>query len=235
MKQFQSAFTQKTQMLAEQRRALEALGSPEEIQQSLETLNQLSDPSNWAALHANLEAAMREQGMLPVDPAAPTPQTPGVDEVVDPELAPIVQQLKAQQAELAQLKAAREHEAMQMEAERQRQQMLGALQQQENEIVASNTNYEQDDLDMVYQLGSFFSEPGKTPDLLAAQARLEEYVGRRIAGYVAAKQAKSPTPGPAPKPQLNVREDGEPKSLKEIGLELEEHMRALQSAGELDD
>lgn len=230
VKQFQAEWTRKTQGLAEQRKQVEALGPVEELQQAVDLVNRISDPTNWAELHANLTAAMQEQGLLPAEPGTPTPKTPGLEEVTDPELAPVMEALKAQQAELAQLKAAREHEARMMEVERQRQQMIGNLQQQENEIVATEKNYEQDDIDMVYQLGSFFNA-----DLNQAHDRLEAYVARRIESWAKAKQTSSPQPGPAPKPAAtNVHEDGNPKSLKEIGSELEEHMRQLQAAGEFD-
>lgn len=186
-RQLQAAFTQKTQALAEQRKQIEDLGDVESIQAALELTSRIGDPSNWQQLHAELTQAMQQYGMTPAEAAAAAAevvqeaQAPLED--VDPELAPFVQQLQAQQAELEALKLEREQERQNAQAEYERQAFLGELQRQENAIRATHPDWDDEKILAVYQMSSFFNG-----NLTSAAERLEGILANERALYLAQKE-----------------------------------------------
>jgi hypothetical protein len=109
---------------------------------------------------------MQQYGMTPaqasaaaseaMDAAQSQPELPNLDGIDDPELAPLAQMLKAQQAELDALKAAREQEQINAQAEYQRQAFLGELQRQENAVRAAHPEWDDDKVLAAYQMSSFF-------------------------------------------------------------------------------
>ena len=62
-KQLEAAFTRKTQAVAEQRKALEALGSPEELQTASEFYNSLKDPEYLKNFYNELGDVVQELGL----------------------------------------------------------------------------------------------------------------------------------------------------------------------------
>lgn len=164
VKQLQAAFTQKTQSLAAERTQIEALGDIESLQQAVELFDRINDPSNWGQLYQELTVAMQQQGMTPAEAQVAATQVVqqeqaaalNLDSIDDPDLAPLVQQLKTQQAELDQLKSARQEEQQNAQAEYERQAFLGELQRQENAVRAAHPDWDDNKVLAVYQMSSFF-------------------------------------------------------------------------------
>lgn len=246
--QLQAAFTQKTQALAEQRRTLEQYGEPETLADAVELYNRISDPSNWSQLAQELSEAMQEAGMTPAEANAlareevqlqaqqPDPLA-GLD-LSDPELAPLVQSLKAQEARQSALEA--QIQSFQMdqqtraqfeEAEREQQQHAMHVQQQLTAIAQANPTYDQDDLKAITKLAPFFND-----DFFQAQAEFETQVSRRLARYYEGKQ-KSLTPSVQPPgtPGDSTVAPSAEQTVAEVGAETEELFRAMQAAGDFDD
>jgi glycine cleavage system regulatory protein len=176
-KQLQAAFTQATQHVAEQRNQIEALGDIESVQQAVDLYTRITDPANWQQLHTELSQAMQEAGMSPA--AAQAAATEAVtaqqaqelpvnlDAIDDPELAPLAQLLKQQQAEIAELRTtqqsdieARQQHAQQQQlaaqAEYERQAFLGELQRQENIVRAAHPGWNDEKVLAAYELSSFY-------------------------------------------------------------------------------
>lgn len=236
--QLQAAFTKKTQELSEQRRQFEALGSIEELQQAAELYERISDPSNWAVLHAELSAAMEQHGLTPAEAHAAATQTlqenqpdlPALpDEVDDPELAPLQAHLKAMRAEIDGLRAEREAERQELEARRLHLQLVNQMQEQQAIIRQNNPSYGDEDLTMVTELSSFHNG-----DQLAAQERLEAYVADRIARYYEEKTAVPSAAHKAPATPVAPAPPAEEMTVEQAAREAEEYVRQLQAAGELE-
>lgn len=244
-KQLQAAYTRKTQQVAEERRAFEQLGSPEEVQQAVQLYSRISDPRNWPQLHADLSDLMQQYGMTPAEAdahaaaameqaASTEPSAPAVPADIDPELAPLYQEMQQTKAELAQLRAEREQaaeaRAQEEQAERLRLAIDGELTRQENAIMQANPTYGQGDMDAIYELSSYFGG-----NLIQAQARYEalrsEWVGRYVEQKSSAADAQGAHPVPVVAPPAT--QTGEKKTLEQVGAEAEEYFRQLQAAGEL--
>lgn len=196
-KQLQAAFTKRTQEIAEQRRQFEELGDVETLRQARELQTRLSDPSNWVALHEELTRELQARGLSPAQAASeaasqienagqPTPGPEALDALVreDPELAPLVQHLKRQQESVDSLRAELDARDARAQQQAEYMAMVGELQRSEAAIREQRPDYEQPDIDMVYEVSSFHNG-----DLHAAQARIEEYVTRRIERYMAQKSS----------------------------------------------
>jgi hypothetical protein len=203
VKQLQGAFTQKTQAVAEQLKQIEALGPVEEIQQAIDLFTRINDPANWGQLYTELVDAMQQEGMtLPQAQAAASeamqeaqaaqPAQPelNLDAIEDPELAPLAQMLKAQQAELEALKREREEERLNQRAEYERQAYLGELQRQENAIRAAHPDWDDEKVLAAYQLSSFFQG-----NLAQGAARLEQLLGAERELYLSQKAAAATETG----------------------------------------
>lgn len=242
-KQLQAAFTQKTQQLAAERRQLEQLGDPETLSAAVELYERISDPENWQQLHAELTEALVEMGMTPAEAKAAATegmqaQTPAASlDLDDPDLAPVVNQLTALQAQQAQQQAlleqlqAERYQAEQMaEAQRQQAEYLAHMQQQVSSLRQANPHYDDGDIAAIVEIGSFYND-----DLGQAQARYEEIVASRLERYFAQKQgAQAPALQPHTGAGVLSSNVTEPQTLREAEEEAVEYMRALQAAGELD-
>jgi hypothetical protein len=201
--QLQAAFTRKTQELAEQRKQFESLGDVETLAQARELYTRLQDPTNWPALHAELSEALEQQGLTPAQANAEasrqieqaTPAAPGtpssLDAIVaaDPELAPLVEQLKATQTELEGFKSAQVAAQEQARQEQEYMALVGELTRQENAIRDMKRSdgtsvYAQDDIDEMYELSSFYNG-----NLIEAQQRFEAMRSRWAGNYFAQKDA----------------------------------------------
>lgn len=237
-KQLQAAFTQSTQALAEQRKQIEALGDVESVQQAVELFNRINDPSNWGQLYTELVAAMQEEGMtLPqaqaaaseavgaTQPATPAAPELNLDAIDDPELAPLVQMLKATQADLESLRNEREEERLNQRAEYERQAFLGELQRQENAIRGAHPDWDDDKILTAYQLSSFFQG-----NLAEGARRLEGILAQERELYLAQKAAAATETGTLVPPrgagsQTQVVPGAE-KSLKEMEDEITKFLEA---------
>lgn len=237
--QLQAAFTQKTQALAERGKQLEELGDVESLQQAAELYRRVQDPSNWAAMHAELTEALKAQGTVPAAQAEPAPPSPiSVPDDVDPELKPLLEKLQQTEAKTAQMEAAlaeirssREQEIQAEQAELQRLQMLGEITRQENAIKEMNPHYTQGDVDSIYELAPYHGG-----NLLAAQAAYERITGDAVARYFDGKKGVAAA-GIQPASGLGQSAQEAPttpQTFEEAAAEAEEMVRQLQAAGELD-
>lgn len=246
--QLQAAFTQKTQDLAEQRRAVEQFGDPETLADAVELYERISDPSNWSQLAQELSEAMQEAGMSPaaanalaaeeVQLQAQQPDPLAGLDLTDPELAPLVQSLKVQsdrsaalEARLAALDLDQTTRAQYEEAEREQQAHAMNVQKQLVAIAQANPTYDQSDMEDIVKLAPFYND-----DFFQAQVAYEATVARRLARYYDGKQRSlTPAVQPPGTPGDSTPVPNEEQTVAEVGLEMEEHFRALQAAGELDD
>jgi hypothetical protein len=219
-KQLQAAFTQKTQLLAEERKQFEALGDPTSIQQAVDLYSRISDPNNWIQLHSELTAAMQQAGMsLPEAQAAATQAVTDVAtqqaslprefEDLDPELHPLVQKLQETQARLDDFEARANQEQLNREAERQHILLLNELTRQEQ---------------VVRERSSFYGG-----NLTQAAARLDQLLAGERELYLSQKSAamqdstRTPSPGSA---AVQTEKVNEPQTLKDAEAEATDFFRA---------
>jgi len=242
VKQLQATFTVKTQGLAEQRKALEGMGSPEEIQEAIETYQFLQDPNNWPTVHEQLSQQMQLMGMSPAQAAheaarqleesgvaTPAPASGDLAQLLaDPELAPVAAKLSEMDSLKARLDQFEQAQAAQQAAWQQEQQqmaMVGELQRQEGLIRDANPTYTQDDIDDIYELASFFEG-----DLFAAQQRFEDRRARLLQQHLEGKATVAAQPATVP-----VAE-GAASEVPETVMSLEEgHKAAMKVLEGLDD
>lgn len=202
-KQLQGSYTQKTQELAEQRKALEALGAPDELQQAAEFYQSLKDPEYLRDFYAELGNVVQELGLVeaPVDPTvvAPEPVAPELPAELaalvqsEPELAPMAQQFAEMRSRLdtfEQQQAAREQA---MAEERQLMEQAGQIDQMVQAVRESHPDYGDSDWDAIYDRAVAFDG-----DVTRAAELYEADRDRIIQSYLSSKQtphAVTPTPG----------------------------------------
>jgi len=245
-KQLQAAFTEKTQAIAEQRRAIEAYGDPDDLGAAVELYQRISDPQNWPQLATELSEAMQEAGLSAPEANALAAETlasqPMADPLAgldldDPELAPLVSAVQAQAARQAQLEQQlqafqtdQQLQAEYAEQEREQQARSDGYAQQLRAIAQANPTYDQEDLNDIVRLAPFYND-----DFAQAQAQYENIVARRLSRYYEGKQASlTPSVQPMPGSGASSAPVAEEKTLAEIGDEMVEYMRGLQASGELD-
>lgn len=241
-KQLQGAFTRKTQELAEERRQLAELGDLEEVQQAVELYHRIQEPDNWPRLHAQLTEALEQMGMSPAAASAEatrqmqeaqSPAEPELDLSAlkqDPELAPVAALVERMQARLDSFEQAQSQREAAEQAERMQMQLVGELTRQEAAIRQANPDYKDRDVDMVYEISSFYGG-----NLMEAQERLESYFQERLAEYLEQKQsaptpaASAPTATTTPFTPIT-----EAQTIRDVEEGAVEYLRQLQAAGELD-
>lgn len=236
--QLQADYTRKTQELAEQRRQYSELGDPETLRAAAQLAQQLQDPQNWPALHAELSSAMQEMGLSPAQADAAAAQSLGVPQPEpqadpfqalealkdDPDLAPVRGAFDAMKAEVEQMKAELAQERAQAQAEAQHQALVGELQRMESAIRQARPDYQDGDIDAIYELSSFYDG-----DLFQAAQRYEQIVSERVSRYlqnkgaVADSQAHQPVPGAT---VAGTQPPETPHTLDEAQKEAEAWLRA---------
>src|SRR5262249_29273458 len=153
-------------LAAEQARLAE-LGDIESIQQAVELSNRIADPRNWRQLHSELSTMAAEYGITLEEAAQVDAEareivgTPPLDVGDDSELAPLMRELQQMRGEVSSLREEREaqiREAADMEAaEREHNAILGEVTRQENAILTSNPHYDDEDMNEIYRISSFFN------------------------------------------------------------------------------
>lgn len=233
-KQLQAAYTRKTQELADQRRQIEALGDVESLQQAADLYNRISDPSSWPQLHAELTAAMQEYGLSPAEAAQAATEAiqeaqPSLPEDVDPELAPFVNTIQTLQQRLDAFEQQAAQEREFAEAQQLHEAMVGELTRQETAIRQARPDYQDSDIDAIYQLSSFFNG-----NLIEAQHRYEDIVGERMERYLNSKASAASDHSVQPPAGADVmsHSDNAPETLEEATEWAIEHLRNLQAQGE---
>lgn len=186
-KSLQGDYTRKTQKLAEERKRYEALTEYGGVEVALEAVqfaqNLSSNPEFAMQVQEQLFTALTDAGMSPKAAAAEVQRQ--VDEAATDTTFedygdddPLVKELKAVKEQLQEVTSWRE----QQDAEANNRQLAAQIQLQENEILATNPDYVQDDIDGIYQLA--YSTGG---NLLAAEKVYRELNDRILNGYLARK------------------------------------------------
>lgn len=196
-KQLQAEFTRKTQALAEQRKAYEALGDTDPTQ-ALEALRFVqalqTDPNVAQQVHAELTQALMQAGLTPAEAAHTAaaqmgggngmqfePQDPnnwgeddfafGTDPAVEQKLNQFEQFIQ------------------QYHAQQQEQQRMFEIQRQDNFIRQQHPEYTQTDIDRIYQLSSWHG------DLINAEKEYANMRSEIVAGFLNEKK-NVPVSGP---------------------------------------
>lgn len=246
-KQLYAAFTKKTQAVAEERRRLEQYGSPEDLELAIELYGRITDPSNWAQLHSELSEAMQELGLTPAQADAAAAQQiadaqapvslPNLDELDDPELAPLAEALRtieqrnaALEARFQAIEAERRAAEEAAEAERLRLERGLWLQEQVQNIREAAPHYQDEDIKQLVRMAPFFND-----DLYAAHEALESYWENRMNRYFASKQtATSPSIQPQPGAGVESTRTEDAESIMDVMEGAVDYIRGLQSQGVLD-
>jgi hypothetical protein len=142
----------------------------------------------------------------------------------DPELAPLRGAFDAMKGELDQLRSSIAQERAQAQAEAEHQALIGELQRMESVIRTSRPDYQEQDIDAIYELSSFYDG-----DLLKAQQRYENIVGERVQRYLASKGsvASAPANQPVGDGTATTAQPGDaPKTLEDARKEAEAFLKA---------
>jgi len=206
-KSFQGDYTRKTQELAERSKTYEALGDPNELREALEFRTALSDPTNWPQVHAELTAALENMGFTPAqaraeatsqlqEQAPAAPAKPTLEDIDDPEVKAYLASLEARYDTLS--------ETIQAEraAQKQEQELLalaGELTRQETAIRQANPNWDDDDINAVYEMSSYYRG-----NLFQAEQAIKARDQRAVERYLAQKSGVQDTPGVHPVPGVGV-------------------------------
>lgn len=179
-------YRRKTQEVAEQRRnyeAIEQYGGPEVAQQALEWVASLQNPDNALALHRELTQALTAQGIpLGEAQAAATQEVANrqaaevgdeFEPVRDPRFDAVQQELEA----MKQWRAEQEHRQMSLA-------MAAEYDRQEAEVIRNNPNYDDEDLENVFNLA--YATGG---NLLKADQLYKGLQSKVLAGYISQKQS----------------------------------------------
>ncbi len=204
-KQLQAEWTRKTQSLAEERKALEELGSVEELQQAREFYQSLQDPEYLQAFYGELGGVLEELGLSPQEAAAvvesveappavpePSPELATLAQT-DPELAPFVEKFTAMEQRLNQFE---QQQAEREQALAKERQLMAEAQEIDHMVQAvreDHPEYGDDDWQAIYDRAVAYDG-----DVLQAADRYEADKARIIEQWTAAKQtphAVTPTTG----------------------------------------
>lgn len=226
----QADYTRKTQEVAEYRRIASELGvDPQQLQSAVEVYNNLQDPRNWQDYYTELGQALEQYGLMPsqddgYEDGYEQPQVgvPSLEQIQDPEFAPIRQAFDALNAEVQELRAEQQQRREAEQQEQLRNLVFGEMQRQEAIIRQQNPNYDDTDINAIWALSSAFEG-----NLLAAQQSYEATVGNRIQRYFSSKQEAVPAVA-QPLPGGNVptaQPTDAPETLEEAHVRAMEHLR----------
>lgn len=190
-KSMQADYTRKTQTIAEQRRALEALDGvdPTVAVQAVQFVDRLqSDPTFALEIHRGLTAALEQSGLMPHEAEQVAAQTMH-DAMNDP--STLNENFMDQPTEDPRLQELLEWKE-QFEQKELEKQIEYALERQEMAIRQSHPDYSDDDMNAIYQLA--FAYAG---DLQAANQVYQNMRQSIVSGYLNQKGQVPTTPPPA--------------------------------------
>lgn len=175
----QSAFTQKSQEIAETRKRYESLGDYEQVEQAVGFVQSLNNPENLVQLHSELSEYLQQAGYTKAD--ADAAATSAIQEQQteaqetdygfdDPQVA----QLKS---EVDQLREWRQE----FEAQQEQSRIEAAIERTELQL-RQDRNYTDDDVSRLYQLA--YAHGG---DLVAAADAYDAWKNDLIGAYVNTK------------------------------------------------
>lgn len=191
-KSLQGDYTRKTQELAEQRKAYEQLGTPEELQQAREFYQSLQDPEYLKAFYGELGGVLTELGLNEA-PAAPEDVTPppAVElppelaqvAATDPELAPLVDEFTSMKQRLDQFEAQQREREQAMAEERQLMTQAAEIDRMVQVVREQHPDYTDPDWQAIYDRAVAFDG-----DVLRAAELFEADRSRIVENYLAQKQ-----------------------------------------------
>lgn len=236
-KSLQADYTRKTQSLAEQRKQYESFGDPERVAQAVAFVDQLQNPLYLKQFHGELSEYLQSMGMSPAQANAEASQQiadaqqanavvadPLADYESVPELAPFAQHVKTLEQRLASFEAAQSERMRAEQEERLHLAMVGEIQRQESAIRTANPSYTQDDIDAIYEIGAFYDG-----NLLRAQERYEEVIGKRLTSYLANKAAAAQAPPVSGASVIATPQPDTPLSLNQAHELALERLRAIEA------
>lgn len=205
----QADYTRKTQEVAPWRKLGEELGveKPEDFRLAAETYQRLQDPRNWPQIHSELSDYMQQYGMSPKQAAEVASQqlaefaSPGQQEEdpfaginpaeADPSVAPLLQAMQAQQAQIKQLTDLVTGDKQAQQQQAQWNAVAQHLTSLEQEIRTANPHYGEEQITAIYNL------MGPDGDLKGAQQKFESMIGAEVSRYITSKASAiegAPTP-----------------------------------------
>jgi hypothetical protein len=200
-KQLQGAWTQKTQELAEQRKAIEELGDPDGLRQAKEFYESLQDPEYLKNFYQELGGVVQELGLVEApavepaaqEPVAPPPLPPELQSVIesDPELAPVVSRLAETQQQMEQFMAQYSQERQELEQERKLMAEAQEIDRMVQVVREEHPDYGDDDWQAIYDRAHAFDG-----NVLEAAKRYAADQDRIIQSYLSRKQQAPAAPAP---------------------------------------
>ena len=206
-KQFEGAYTRKTQALAEQRKQLEAqFGDVNVATEAVQLYQQLQDPRNWPRFAEEINQLMQQNGIQPGPAPVATPTAPAVTAGPATELSAQLSQLAEQfpelaplkgvagvvsdlQSQLAQTQAAMEMQRNQLAVEMRQQAQAGEFARQEGILRSEGLN--DNAMNRVYTISQ---APVFGGNLLNANAFLQDLKTEILAEYLSSKEQIANTP-----------------------------------------
>lgn len=195
-------YTRKTQEVAPYRQLAQETGlDVAGLRQSAELYSALQDPQQLVQFHTELTSALQASGLTPAEAEqAATDYVAGQQGIGQEDLSldPDEARIQALESKLQ----AFEQTQQQREQAIQQQQLQGALvaemNRQESVVKESHPDWEQSDIDAVYELSAFYGG-----SLIDASNRYDEIISNRVTkilngkGAVSANTAFSPLPSAA--------------------------------------
>jgi hypothetical protein len=213
--------------LGEAAQLLQRIQNPDGLLSFVEQASQWLTEAGYAEFDQAGAAEAPEQGA----PAQDNQLQQALDSLAsgDPELAPLAEALRQQQARLDQFEQSQQQRQQAEREETMTLQALGELQRQENVILRDNPQYDENDLNSIYEIASHFDG-----DLFKAQARYEGMFTSRLGRYMQQKDTVPapavPTGLPAPAETRELTYDPlDAKSAHEAAMEV---ARMLESQGD---
>lgn len=221
-KQLQGSYTRKTQELAEQRKALEGLGDPEELRQAHDFYNSLRDPEYLKNFYQELgevvrqldpESASAAPDEAPADDTPPAaPEVPADLQALidrDPDMQPLAQQFAAMRQRLDSFEQQQAQREAALAEERQLMDDAAQIDRMVQAAHEAHPNWSDDDWQAVYDRAiAFDGDVTRAAELYAADQ------DRIIQSYLSQKQA---TPASvAPQAGAGVVSESEPEGPADL-------------------
>lgn len=221
-KQLQGRWTQRMQEVAEQRKALEALGSIEDVQRAMDFYGSLQDPEYLKAFYRELGGIVEElDGGVPAveEPAAEpvTPEPAGLPQDLaalvesDPDLRPFAEQMAAMRNELDEFKSSQAAERAALQEEQTMMAQAQEISRQVDAVREAHPEYGEEDWEVIYDLAD-----ARDGNVLQAADIFQAQIDRSIARWTEQKQTPhSVTPQPGAGTVSEASEQEGPQTLKE--------------------
>lgn len=235
-KSLQADYTRKTQGVAERGKQYESFGDPERVSQALAFVDQLQNPQYLQQFHGELSEYLQSMGLGPSEAnqaasqhiveTQATLQGTLADYEGIPELAPVAQHVQSLEQKLSQLEASFSERSRAEQQERLHLAMVGEIQRQESAIRGTNPHYSQDDIDAIYEIGAYYDG-----NLITAQNRYEEIIGKRMTSYLTTKSVAAQAPSVPGGQIIAASVTDSPQTLDNAHRQAMERLREIEALG----